>query len=91
MFHYLKTTYIICIFFAKFIYNEYSRPYFLMHVVSTVFTSDLPKVLASSFASILTFLFLFAILSFTPIEKHQNCCYKVCLYSGVTPGPGECT
>jgi len=29
--------------FAKFIYNEYIRPYFLMHVVSTIFASDLPE------------------------------------------------
>ena len=27
-------------FFAKFIYNEYIRPYFLTHVVFTVFASD---------------------------------------------------
>jgi hypothetical protein len=34
-----KTPYIICNFFVKFIYNEYSRPYFLSHVVSTIFAS----------------------------------------------------
>ena len=28
--------------FAKFTYNEYIRPYFLLHVVSTIFASDLP-------------------------------------------------
>ena len=28
MFHYYRTPYIICTFFAKFIYNEYIRPYF---------------------------------------------------------------
>ena len=42
MFHYFKTPYIICTFFAKFIYNEYIRPYFLSHVVSTIFVSDPP-------------------------------------------------
>ena len=28
--------------FAKFTYNEYIRPYFLLHVVSTTFTTNLP-------------------------------------------------
>ena len=45
MFHYLKKNpYIICTFFVKFIHNEYIRPYFLSHVVSMIFTSDLPEV-----------------------------------------------
>ena len=26
------------------IYNEYIRPYFLLHVVSTIFANDLPKI-----------------------------------------------
>ena len=30
------------VFFAKFTYNEYIRPYFLSHIVSTIFASDLP-------------------------------------------------
>ena len=37
VFHYLKTPYIVCTFFAKFIYNEYTEAYFLSHVVSTIF------------------------------------------------------
>jgi hypothetical protein len=28
------------VFFAKFIYNEYIRPYLLSHVVSTIFTTQ---------------------------------------------------
>ena len=28
--------------FIKFIYNEYTRPYFLSHVVSKIFTSAPP-------------------------------------------------
>lgn len=31
----------VCI--VKFIYNEYIRPYFVLHVVSTIFVSDLPE------------------------------------------------
>ena len=31
-------------YFAKFTYNEYIRPYFLSHVVSTIFGSDLPAL-----------------------------------------------
>ena len=33
MFHYFKTPYIICTFFAKFIYSEYIRPYFFYHTL----------------------------------------------------------
>jgi hypothetical protein len=43
MFHYFKILYIICTFFAKFICNEYIRPYFLSHVVSTIFASPKPQ------------------------------------------------
>jgi hypothetical protein len=43
MFHYFLYPYIICTFFAKFIYNEYIRPHFLSHIVSTLFASDPPK------------------------------------------------
>ena len=32
--------------FAKSIYNEHIRPYFLSHIVSTIFVGDLPKVLS---------------------------------------------
>ena len=42
IFHYFKIPYIICTFATKFNYNEYFRPYFLSHVVSTIFTSDPP-------------------------------------------------
>ena len=35
----------MCIFFAKFIYDEYIRHYFLFHVVSTIFARDLPMSL----------------------------------------------
>ena len=31
------------IFLAKFVYNEYIRPYFSSHVVSMIFTNDLPE------------------------------------------------
>ena len=43
MFYYLKTPYIICPFFAKFIHYEYIEPHYLLHIVSTIFASDLPK------------------------------------------------
>jgi hypothetical protein len=43
MFHYFKTPYIICTLFAKFIYNEYIKPYFLLHVASMIFANDLPE------------------------------------------------
>ena len=42
MFQYFKTIYIICVFFAKFIYNEYIKPYFLSHVVFTIFANTPP-------------------------------------------------
>ena len=42
MFHYFKTPHIICTFFAKFVYNENTRPYFLLHIVLTIFASDHP-------------------------------------------------
>ena len=47
MFHYFKTSYIICIFFAKFIYNEYIRPYFFIAYCLHNFASDLPENLAT--------------------------------------------
>ena len=40
----IKKNPILYTFFAKFIYNEYTRPYILSHVVSTIFASDLPEV-----------------------------------------------
>ena len=33
---------------AKFIYNEYIRPYVLLHNVSTIFASDLPGCVVGS-------------------------------------------
>ena len=48
MFHYFKTPQIICTLFAKFIYNEYIKPYFSSHVVSMIFASDLPVPLPRS-------------------------------------------
>ena len=42
MVYYSRTPYIICTFFAKFIYNDYIRPFFLLHVVSMIFANDLP-------------------------------------------------
>jgi hypothetical protein len=43
MVHYLKIPYFTCTFFTKFIYNEYIEPYFLSHVVSKIFASELPE------------------------------------------------
>ena len=41
MFYYLRPPILNVRFVAKFIYNEYIRPYFLSHVISTIFASDL--------------------------------------------------
>ena len=41
IFQYLKIPCIIRTFFAKFIYNEYIRPYFLLHVGSTISVDNL--------------------------------------------------
>ena len=30
------------VFFAKFLYNDYIRPYLISHIVFRIFTSDLP-------------------------------------------------
>jgi hypothetical protein len=43
MFHYFKIPYFTCTFFTAFIYNEYIGPYFLSHVVSKIFASELPE------------------------------------------------
>jgi hypothetical protein len=43
MFHYFKIPCFTCTFFTKFTYIEYIGPYFLSHVVSKVFASDLPE------------------------------------------------
>ena len=45
MFHYFKTPYIICTFFAKSIHNKCIRPYFLLRVVLVIYASDLPKAI----------------------------------------------
>ena len=36
--------FIICTRFAKFIYNEYIRPYILSHIVFMIFASGLPEI-----------------------------------------------
>ena len=46
MFIILKPYILYVHFFAKFIYNDYIRPYFLSNVVSTIFASDLPQPMA---------------------------------------------
>ena len=43
LFHYSKTPYIICKFFTKFIYNEYIKPYILLHVVLRLSPMNPPR------------------------------------------------
>jgi hypothetical protein len=48
MFYYFKIPYFTCTFFTKYIYNEYIGTYFLSHVVSKIFASELPEPGASA-------------------------------------------
>lgn len=46
--------------FAIFIHNEFNGPYFLLHVVPTIFASDLPKDcwISSNFVGTMIFFFI---------------------------------